>query len=350
MPYIKVPFAQLGDKATIPETAAGLEVNFTTGYTAAYEADPDTDPTARYVERDGQNQLFFVLTSNDKQWYENLYPPFITAAENGGTPFSYKKNMIVSRAGINYISLEDNNQDTPPSAKWAENSRSASLIENDEGGTAQDHFDATEDAHPASAINVSDLPNLGLTEDQLQNILGALLNGAVSQRQTSATDDATNRLLLRGAWGLGGNCITVTDFNAINKTGFYYGIGGLVSGAPTPNGAYWMIHFEVGGSGSDCQIAISQDNGAIHRRIKKGGATTFQPWQADGTPVGSYLERPLSSTPEGYLPISVSSTASRTEYPDLFDYLGTSIGPGDGSTTFDLPVKTGPDSFFFIKY
>lgn len=349
MPYIKVPFAQLGDKAAIPETAAGLEVNFTTGYTAAYEADPDTDITARFVERDGQNQLFFILSSNDKNWYENLYPPFITAAENGGTPFSYKKNMIVSRLGINYISLEDNNQDTPPSSKWAVNSRSASLIENNNGGTAQDHFDATSDAHPASAINVSDLTNLGLTEDQLQNVLGALLNGAVSQRQTSTTDDAINRLLLRGAWGLGGNCITVTNFNNLDKTGFYYGIGGT-TGAPNTEGAFWLIHLQTGGVGADSQIAISQDNGAMYHRIKKGGASSFQPWLPDGEPVASILESASSTTPPGYLPISVASAVSRDTYVVLFNTIGTSFGPGDGSTTFDLPVKTDPEFFYFIKY
>lgn len=349
MPYFKIAFCNNGDKTDIPLTATSLEVNYTTGYTPAYESDPNTDPDARYVERDTQNQLFFQLTSNDKQWYENLYPPFITAAENGGTPFSYKKNMIVSRAGINYISLENNNQDTPPSAKWAVNSRSATLIENENGGTAQDHFNATADAHPASAINVEELSNLGLSAGQLQSILGSLLNGAVSQRQTSATDDTLNRLLLRGAWGLGGNCITVTNFNNLDKTGFYYAIAGA-TGAPNAEGAFWLIHLQTGGAGADSQIAISQDNGAMHHRIKKGGAGPFEPWLPDGEPVASILESASSTTPPGYLPISVASAVSRDTYVVLFNTIGTSFGPGDGSTTFDLPVKTDPEFFYFIKY
>lgn len=269
MPYIKVPFAQLGDKATIPETATGLEVNFTTGYTAAYEADPDTDPTARYVERDGQNTLFFILSSNDKQWYENLYPPFITAAENGGTPFPYKKNIIVSRAGINYISLEDNNQDTPPSAKWAVNSRSASLIENDNGGTAQEHFDATADAHPASAINVEELSNIGLSAGQLQSVLGLLQNGAVSTRQESKTDSASDRLLLTGAFGLGGSCILTFDVSSLSKTGFYYTSlesTAATTGAPQ-DGLCYILHFEVPIVNLLAQFAITNtpDNSAYFR-------------------------------------------------------------------------------------
>ena len=104
--YIKIPFAQLGDKATIPDAPIGLEVNYTTGYTAAYEADPDVDPTARYVERDGQNQIFFVFSSNIKEWQEHIYPSFITAAENDGVPFAYEKGMIVRYLGLNIFRLK----------------------------------------------------------------------------------------------------------------------------------------------------------------------------------------------------------------------------------------------------
>lgn len=269
MPYFKIAFCNNGDKTDIPLTATSLEVNYTTGYTPAYEADPNTDPDARYVERDTQNQLFFQLTSNDKQWYENLYPSFITAAENGGTPFSYKKNMIVSRLGTNYISLEDNNQDTPPSSKWAVNSRSASLIENDNGGTAQDHFNATANAHPASAIDVDALSNLGLSAGQLQSILDSLQNGAVSTKQTSLADSTVGRLLLTGAFGLGGSCLQTFDVSAINKTGFYYtSLDSMSSNTGAPqDGLCYILHFEVPLINLLAQLAFTNtpDNSAYFR-------------------------------------------------------------------------------------
>lgn len=358
--YIKIPFAQLGDKATIPDLPIGLEVNYTTGYTSAYEADPDIDPTARYVERDGQNQIFFVLSSNIKEWQEHIYPSFITAAENGGSPFPYEKGMIVRYLGINYISLEANNQDTPPSSKWEV--LVIGTAARREVGTGTDEIPDTEilDGRLGTTGNLGNvaLRTVGAAlanvpdNNQLNIRLGTTSNlgtAATIDYQTSATDDAVNRALLRGAWGIGGNCITATNFNTIDKTGFYYNVAGA-TGAPNNDGGFWLLHFQTGTVGADSQLAISQDNGSIYRRIKQGGASSFGAWLSDGTPVGSFIERPLSVTPEGYLPVAVASAVSRDDYPELFAYLGTSQGPGDGSTTFDLPVKTSPDSFYFIKY
>jgi hypothetical protein len=37
-----------------------------------------------------------------------------------------------------------------------------------------------------------------------------------------------------------------------------------------------------------------------------------------------------------------SAAVSRTKYAALFSVYGTTIGPGDGSTTFDLPTITAP--------
>lgn len=37
-----------------------------------------------------------------------------------------------------------------------------------------------------------------------------------------------------------------------------------------------------------------------------------------------------------------SAAVSRTKYAALFSVYGTTLGPGDGSTTFDLPTITAP--------
>ena len=347
--YFRIPFAENGDKATIPSTSAGFEVSFSSGYTPKYEADPDTDRDARFVERDGQNALFFALSSNDKQWYENLYPPFITAAENGGTPFSYKKNMIVSRLGINYISLEDNNQDTPPSAKWAINSRSASLIENDNGGTAQEHFDATTNAHPATAITTQALPELSLTTSQVQAVLLALKNGAISERQSSATDDALNKLLIRGAWGLGGNCIDVTNFNNINRSGFYASdLSAMKSTSNGPtDGLCYVLNLESKYANLRTQIAVSNLTRRVYFRT---GSLTTAPWERVGQSPGLLIKYAGPSVPDGAVLANGAAIPRSGLYSDLFDEIGTTYGAGDGSTTFNVPNETDPTYTIYITY
>ncbi len=112
------PFAEAGDRSEISDTPIGTDVNFQTGYTAEYEADPVTDPNAKYVERDKTNQLFNDITGNIKLWQENTYPEFITEANNGGVAFPYKEGAIVSFNGDDYISLIDNNTTLPTSSDW----------------------------------------------------------------------------------------------------------------------------------------------------------------------------------------------------------------------------------------
>ena len=60
-------------------------------------------------------------------------------------------------------------------------------------------------------------------------------------------------------------------------------------------------------------------------------------------PIGTILEYPTSDStkiPNGYL-VCDGSEVSRTEYPELFDIIGTSYGGGNGTTTFNLPNLKG---------
>lgn len=56
-------------------------------------------------------------------------------------------------------------------------------------------------------------------------------------------------------------------------------------------------------------------------------------------PVGTILEFGGSTAPTGFL-LCDGSAVSRTTYADLFTAIGTSYGPGDGVTTFNLPDQT----------
>lgn len=55
---------------------------------------------------------------------------------------------------------------------------------------------------------------------------------------------------------------------------------------------------------------------------------------------GSIMDWAGTIVPEGYLACD-GSAISRINYPQLFSVLGTTWGPGDGSTTFNLPDFRG---------
>lgn len=53
-------------------------------------------------------------------------------------------------------------------------------------------------------------------------------------------------------------------------------------------------------------------------------------------PLGAIIPYGGATIPEGWLECD-GSAVSRTTYADLFAVIGTKFGPGDGSTTFNLP-------------
>ncbi|OWK42208.1 tail fiber protein [Fimbriiglobus ruber] len=67
-------------------------------------------------------------------------------------------------------------------------------------------------------------------------------------------------------------------------------------------------------------------------------------WQADlsvsGTPTGAIMDFAGSSAPTGWL-LCYGQAISRTTYASLFSAIGTTFGPGDGSTTFNVPDYRG---------
>lgn len=61
---------------------------------------------------------------------------------------------------------------------------------------------------------------------------------------------------------------------------------------------------------------------------------------ATADPIGRIEPFAGSSTPEGWL-LCDGSAVSRTSYPQLFAAIGTTYGPGNGSSTFNLPDARG---------
>lgn len=53
-------------------------------------------------------------------------------------------------------------------------------------------------------------------------------------------------------------------------------------------------------------------------------------------PIGTIIAYSGSTAPDGWL-LCQGQEISRTEYVDLFAVIGTKFGPGDGSSTFNVP-------------
>jgi Phage Tail Collar Domain len=64
-------------------------------------------------------------------------------------------------------------------------------------------------------------------------------------------------------------------------------------------------------------------------------------WRGHLTRTGQLIRWPSGVTaPDGTLQAN-GAAVSRTKYAALFSVYGTTIGPGDGSTTFNVPNEAG---------
>lgn len=122
----RVPFAAAGDTAAIPELVQpDGSVSFTQGWGPDYQADLDTDPNAKPIDRSQTNQLFKTITENLAVWQTAQFPEWITSADNGGSPYPYERNAVVryrpspSDPWTLYVSLQDANTFVPTDAtRW----------------------------------------------------------------------------------------------------------------------------------------------------------------------------------------------------------------------------------------
>lgn|GEM_PF-3204598 len=118
------PFANSGDKTEIPATIqVDGSVSYPEGWGADYSKDPTSDPLAKNIPRNETNQLYFDITEAIKAYQTEGVPPFITSAENGGSPYSYGAGAMVryddGGGFLAYVSLVDANVDLPTvAASW----------------------------------------------------------------------------------------------------------------------------------------------------------------------------------------------------------------------------------------
>lgn len=117
--FLRKPFADSGDVEALPQTSPSGFVNFTDGYTSAYEISLNANnPQAKAVERPIQNYLFHMLSQNAMAWQRMAFPAWQSI--NGGFT-GYDKTAFVMRAGSDgvarlYRSLIDGNLSDPISS------------------------------------------------------------------------------------------------------------------------------------------------------------------------------------------------------------------------------------------
>jgi len=127
----------------------------------------------------------------------------------------------------------------------------------------------------------------------------------------------------------GGNTAYPITFDA-SESNLIYGASDTVQ--PKSLTVRYIIKFVASTSESDASAATS----ASQARAAAQAAESYA--GSAGIPVGTLFPfaGDVTTPPTGFLACD-GSAVSRTMYPDLFAAIGTTYGPGDGSTTFNLP-------------
>lgn len=124
--YMRFPFGVTGTRSTVPDPSQPSgAVSWQEGWPVDYQLDPDTEPTAKLIDRAQTNETFYQISLCIQQYQQFGVPDFITSADNGGTPFSYSQFARVRYdpgTGTKvYESLVDSNTALPSDAtKWAQ--------------------------------------------------------------------------------------------------------------------------------------------------------------------------------------------------------------------------------------
>jgi hypothetical protein len=121
--FFGIPFAAAGDRSTIPVAQQpDGSVSYTQGFGPDYEADLLTDPNAKPLPRDAENQFKYDVSSALGALQKEGAPQFITASDNEGVAFAYARGAAVRYGSPlrTFVSRIDNNTALPTdSASWA---------------------------------------------------------------------------------------------------------------------------------------------------------------------------------------------------------------------------------------
>jgi len=184
--YFQIPFAFAGDQTPVENALqpSGV-VSFNQGWTFDYQRDQSTDPLAKPIDRTEMNYIISVITDNLCQYQQNGFPEFITADNNGGTPYPYSQGAFVlwSASGnppfSTFVSLVDNNTSTPGDvSRW----KTFDATKSADGGIVPGFLDLL-------PFRVTDLPQGWYPATGVQYALNSLQGNALNNLPVSYKTD-----------------------------------------------------------------------------------------------------------------------------------------------------------------
>lgn len=132
-------------------------------------------------------------------------------------------------------------------------------------------------SHPATAISVDALPAIGLNNPTtVQAALSALKSAATKESQSEKTDATAGKLMLTGAFGLGGLASPHSNWNNINVSGFYTNSTSNQVELPTTALPLSLIHIQSGTNATQICGRTASDEPQMWRRSKENG--TWGAW------------------------------------------------------------------------
>lgn len=255
--YFDTLFAENGDKTAVPDALQpDGSVSYDQGFTVDYTL-PIGNLDRKTVPRNQTNQIYYDLSAAIQQLQQVSAPPFITTSMNGGSPFSYSKNVRVTSGGVIYQSLTNSNTTTPPGASWTSLlpvvTSGTSILKGDGSGGVSNASAGTDYLTPTG--NGSGLT--GITAGQVSG-----LTSFVSSQQT-----ITSGGTLTIAHGLGSQPSTVSIRLVCQNT----------SGAYSPGDVVYVGNYFVDGSSNASGASLVADTSNLIIRYANGfgGGTAF---------------------------------------------------------------------------
>ncbi|NMY73792.1 phage tail protein [Pseudomonas sp. WS 5071] len=202
---------------------------------------------------------------------------------------------------------------------------------------------------PARGANNTQAANTAFVAQEVAALIGAApgaldtlveLAAALGNDPNFATT-VTNAIAAKMGPGDFGWGAAAVDFpsNNVNLQWFKSGLYRTSTNAQNipegtnPQGS--LIRHEVWGDGVVQQTFMEHVTGRTFRR--SCNANIWQPWtELLGNMEGAVQAFAMANPPKGWL-VCDGGTLSRKAYAALFSKIGTLYGPGDGSTTFNLP-------------
>ena len=118
--YFTIIWAELGDQTPIPtDTVVDGSVSFERGWTSDYQADQNTDPLAKNIDRQKHNYLFNQIITAIQELQQGGVSTWIDN-DGGGGPYPYLINALVLHNGQIWASVINSNTSEPGlDANWA---------------------------------------------------------------------------------------------------------------------------------------------------------------------------------------------------------------------------------------